>query len=66
MYEVGTNAKHKKTADEVFLENMKTYIEWKTKMPFLGWLRKRAAKRYYLAVCVGGGAAFWDDKLGLA
>ena len=62
MYEVGTTGKHKETADEVFLQNMKTYIEWKTKAPFMGWLRKRAAKKFYFAVAIGGGPAFWDGK----
>jgi len=62
MYEIGTTQEYKDIADIVFLQNMELKIKLKTKVPFLGLLRKPKAKIYYWAVSIGGNPAYWAKK----
>ena len=56
------NIKAKEEADRVFLNNMIRLIEAKTKWKWLKCLRRKRARKYYLAVKYFGGPAFWAGK----
>jgi len=63
MYEFGKTVEHKNEADRIFLNNMIRTID--RKIDQYWWmkkLRKRLAKKYYIAVKYFGGSAFWDNK----
>jgi hypothetical protein len=62
MYYVGMTLEDKREADRVFLNNMIRIIEANSKFWVLEFLRKRRAKKYYLAVDWFGGPAFWSGK----
>ena len=60
MYHVGQTVDDKQEADRVFLNNMLRLIEDAS-----GWLkclRRRRALKYYEAVVVFGGPAYWAGK----
>jgi hypothetical protein len=64
MYEKGETDKEKQEADRVFLNNLLRTIEaeegWKAWL--LAGVRRRRALKYYEAVRVFGGPAFWNGK----
>lgn len=65
-YHFGFSETDRKLADKQFLRNMCKIIEkestfW-TKWTGLDFLRKRRAYKYYLAVRIFGGKAFWENK----
>jgi len=62
MYIMGDCEKDRKTADQVFLNNIIRIIQAKTRFRILSWLRRRRAVIYYQAVRLFGGAAFWAGK----
>jgi len=65
-YHFGASEEDRKIADDQFLENIKTIIDkeshWTAKWSGLVFLRKRRAYKYYLAVRLFGGNAFWENK----
>lgn len=61
MYHVGTKLEDKDEADRVFLNNMLRLIETRTNR-FMKLLRRRRALKYYEAVVVFGGPAYWKGK----
>jgi hypothetical protein len=61
MYVTGTTLKDKDEADRVFLNNMIRLID-DSSFSFLNYIRLRMAKRYYDAVHIFGGPAFWNSK----
>jgi len=62
MYKYGKTIEDKREADRVFLNNMLRLIDAGSANTFMRWLRRRAAYKYYEAVDLGGGPAFWADK----
>jgi hypothetical protein len=60
MYAKGKTNEDKLEADRVFLHNMLRLIE--KKGGCLKSLRRRRAWKYYKAVQMFGGTAFWEDK----
>jgi len=62
MYHFGTKKKHKKTADEVFRDNMIRLIAAHPTNSLLIKLRFKWARLYYKAVKNYGGPSFWDGK----
>ena len=50
--------KTKEECDEMFLRNMNAIIEAQDSWSWVKWLRKRRAKKYYLAVKLGGDEHF--------
>lgn len=62
MYAFGEKTKeYKEAADRVFLSNMMTLIDLGTEWGIVKWFRKRRAFKYYEAVSMFGGAAFYRD-----
>lgn len=60
MYHEGDTIKEKEEADRVFLNNMLRLVDagaW-----WLRGVRRRRAHKYYLAVRMFGGPAFWEGK----
>ena len=54
---------HRGECDRVFLNNMiRTVNHRRWQLPFLKRARLWLARRYYLAVHVYGGPAYWDNK----
>lgn len=62
MYLKGQTAADKEEADRVFLNNLLRIIDAETRWGWLKWLRRRRALKYYHAVRIAGGPAFWDGK----
>ena len=62
MYFMGETIEDKKEADRVFMNNLLRIIEAKTQSKILSWLRKRRAVKYFSAVAMFGGPAFWNAK----
>jgi hypothetical protein len=62
MYAMGVDEADREQADRVFLNNLMRVIVSKTKNNFLKWLRMRRAEKYYRAVRLFGGIAFWELK----
>jgi len=62
MYHIGVTIKDKEEADRVFLNNMIRWILHKTKSKIMKWLRLGRAQKYFSAVCIYGGPAFWSGK----
>ena len=62
MYAAGQNVADKDAADRVMLNNMLRLIAAAAGPAWLGWLRRRRAQKYYLAVATFGGPAFWAGK----
>lgn len=60
-YFAGKTIEDKEKADRVFLNNMVRIIE-QDGSAWLSWLRRRRAKKYYIAVRDFGGAAYWSGK----
>jgi len=60
MYFKGKDIYDKEEADRVFLNNMLRIISRGSS--WLKWLRRRRAYKYYDAVVMAGGPAFWDNK----
>ena len=61
MYSFGEKtAEYKDIADKVFLSNMLTIIDKKTRYKALKYLRKKRAFKYYVAVSTFGDACFYD------
>jgi len=65
MYHMGSTIEDKDRADRVFLNNMSRLVmrdsyNWYSK--WLMYLRLHYVKRYYQAVSIFGGSAFWDSK----
>jgi hypothetical protein len=61
MYHIGKTIEHKEEADRVFLNNMLRLIEAKSHK-LLKPLRRRRALKYYEAVVMFGGPAYWSNK----
>ena len=61
MYHVGATLEDKEEADRVFLNNLLRLIEARSNR-FLKPLRRRRALKYYEAVVVFGGPAYWSGK----
>jgi len=62
MYGEGMVQADKEAADRVFLNNMVRVINAKTRFGCLRALRLQRAMKYYTAVSVVGGPAFWHGK----
>lgn len=62
MYSIGQNIEDKDQADRVYLNNMLRYIQYYTKWTWLKKIRLMRAKKYYNAVVLLGGPAFWHGK----
>lgn len=62
MYHEGETLADKAAADRVLLNNLLRIINHETRFAPLRWLRRRRARKYYLAVKAFGGPAFWADK----
>lgn len=66
-YEHGKNIAYKQMADREFLNNLLRKIDadtvfWRNNR-FVKFLMRRRAKKYYMAVDLFGGVAFWKDKI---
>ena len=61
-YHIGTNIDDKNEHDRIFLNNMIRWILHKTKSKIMKWLRLKRAQKYFNAVCLMGGPAFWSGK----
>ena len=62
MYSAGSTIEDKREADRVFLNNMLRIVNHYTSNRILLWLRRRRVFKYYEAVHLCGGPAFWKDK----
>lgn len=62
MYAHGRTIEDKREADRTFLNNMLRMIENAGGWSLLRLLRRRRALKYFWAVDVFGGPAFWDSK----
>jgi len=62
MYLAGETIADKDEADRVFLNNLLRLIESGSRWEWLAALRRRRALKYYEAVRVFGGPAFWNGK----
>lgn len=62
MYHYGNTLADKDEADRVFLNNLLRLINGSTRCGLLRTLRRRRALKYYHAVRLAGGPAFWDSK----
>ena len=62
MYAEGETIADKDVADRTFLNNLLRLIEAAGGPRPLQWLRRRRALKYYRAVCLFGGPAFWAFK----
>lgn len=60
MYHIGSTLEDKAEADRVFLNNAIRLIN--DASPWLAGFRRRRALKYYEAVHLVGGAAFWKGK----
>ena len=61
-YVHGTTQRDKEMADTRFLQNLILWIDYKTKIWGLGWLRRLRAVTYYSAVHEFGDDAYWKGK----
>jgi len=62
MYERGTTEEDRESADRTLRNNLMRWIDYRTDSYILKWLRTRRAIKYYKAVRVFGGPAFWDKQ----
>jgi len=58
MYHEGGTDEDKDRADDWMLENLHRIIKAKSWTPWMRWMRKRRAQKYYLAVRMFGSGAF--------
>ena len=63
-YGAGVSEDDRAAADRTLRNNLFRWIEYATSNRTLRWLRKRRAIKYYKAVRMFGGPAFWNDKQG--
>lgn len=61
-YAIGQNIEDKMREDRRMLNNSLRLIHLRSKNKFMRWLRTKRAIKYYLAVDLAGGPAFWDGK----
>ena len=62
MYSQGRTEEDREEADRTFRNNLFRWIDWSTDSYVLKWLRMRRAVKYYLAVRMFGGPAFWNKN----
>lgn len=62
MYAEGETIEEKDSADRTLINNLLRLIRAAGGPRWLQWLRTRRALKYYRAVCLYGGPAFWDGK----
>lgn len=62
MYAAGETLADKQEADRVLLNNLLRLIDAAGGPWWLQWLRRQRASKYYDAVAMFGGPAFWDNK----
>jgi hypothetical protein len=62
MYSTGETELDREKADRVLRNNLMRWISHETNNGLLSWLRMRRAAKYYLAVRMFGGPAFWNSK----
>lgn len=62
MYRFGETLADKDEADRIFLNNMVRIVEASRGPKWLKKLRLRRVQKYYLAVHLLGGSAFWKGK----
>ena len=63
MYHWGRTIEDKEEADRVFLNNLLRIIKKRSANKFIMFLREQRAMKYYSAVNLKGGPAFWDGKV---
>jgi len=61
-YYVGETIEDKNEHDRIFLNNLVRWILYWTKFKIIKWLRLGRAQKYFSAVCLYGGPAFWRGK----
>lgn len=61
MYSRGETEEDREGADRTFRNNLFRWIEYNTNSYILKWLRIRRAVKYYKAVRMFGGPAFWNN-----
>ena len=61
-YYTGKTIEDKNEHDRIFLNNMVRWILYWTKWKIMKWLRLGRAQKYFSAVCIYGGPAFWKGK----
>jgi hypothetical protein len=62
MYEIGTTEEDRESADRTLRNNLMRYVAHQNSNGLLQWLRMRRAVKYYHAVRMFGGPAFWNNK----
>lgn len=62
MYSIGASEEDREVADRTFRNNLMRWVSRETDSSVLRWLRMRRAVKYYHAVRMFGGPAFWNDK----
>jgi hypothetical protein len=62
MYSTGLTEQDREMADRVLRNNLMRWIAYKTNNSLLSWLRMRRAAKYFGAVRMFGGPAFWNSK----
>jgi hypothetical protein len=62
MYSMGLTEAARSEADRTLRNNLLRWIDYKTDSSVLKWLRNRRAVKYYMAVRMFGGSAFWNSK----
>jgi hypothetical protein len=62
MYAEGETEEDREIADRTFRNNLMRWITHETSNGLLSWLRMRRAVKYYGAVRMFGGPAFWNSK----
>jgi len=61
-YYIGKTIEDKNEHDRIFLNNLVRWILYWTKSKIMKWLRLGRANKYFSAVCIYGGPAFWKGK----
>jgi hypothetical protein len=62
MYEIGTTEEDRESADRTLRNNLMRWVAHQNSNGLLQWLRMRRAVKYYHAVRMFGGPAFWNNK----
>ena len=62
MYAQGKTEEEREVADRTFRNNLMRWVSFSTDSSFISWLRMRRAVKYYNAVRMFGGPAFWNGK----
>ena len=60
MYSIGITEEDRSDADRTLRNNLMKWVDYNTNSYVLKWLRTRRAEKYYLAVRIFGGPAFWN------